>query len=221
MVHSFTHPGSVPSAVHLLLPPQPGRVVHPLRSKGWAVRLSDSLAPIRMNVPTLYSNTPYVILTHVSSTCYTALVNRGHTPSLAVPNPGEGGPLSRAAIRPDQTHRTSSPCAGSRACCAWPTKYHRYISSNSHISARKCPSNPLNFNQLQKSAHLIEQKRFQVPYFPNHAHSFPASPVLSASSQKHTGGIPPSRNSTLNPLLELKSLTPMPTIRFASRIGAL
>jgi hypothetical protein len=50
----------------------------------------------------------------------------------------------------------------------------------SHLRAQKRVYKPLILNVLQKSAHLIESRQYQLTSFHIHAHSFPASLLFTS-----------------------------------------
>jgi hypothetical protein len=58
---------------------------------------------------------------------------------------------------------------------------------NSHSRAQNRLSNSRVFNQMQRSAQLIENRRYQNAYFHTHAHSFPVTPVVATLTQNIPG----------------------------------
>ena len=75
-----------------------------------------------------------------------------------------------------------------------PTKFHRYNSIKVHSRVYIRSSKPLLFSRLQKSAHLVENKRPQTDCFQSLAHSsslFSCKSCVCRSYAKHTRGCTP------------------------------
>jgi hypothetical protein len=91
---------------------------------------------------------------------------------------------------------THALCSLPAARLAWPTKYHRRIAIAARSPAQTCRRKRMIPNQMQKSAHLIENKRSQVHCTQSVAHSlllFSRKSCVCHSYAKHTRGCTPSR----------------------------
>jgi hypothetical protein len=101
-------------------------------------------------------------------------------------------PGSTARILADKlTHvRQSLPAAR----LAWPAKYRRLIATGPSSPAPTCPRKRMIPNQMQKSAHLVENKRSQTHCSQSLAHSlslFSRKSFVCRSYAKHTRGCTP------------------------------